>query len=87
MFDFLHFSQKTATECWYIFNKYQKCRSWSISLKDSACRSLIECLSCSTEDHGESKKCNPYVGYSYESFVNPDTDAKKIQENVHFIIP
>lgn len=46
---------------------------------DSACRSLIECLTCSTEDHGESKKCNPYVGYSYESFVNPDTDEKEIQ--------
>merc|ERR1712176_895789 len=45
---------------------------------DSACKALIDCLNCSAEDHGLSKKCNQYVGYSYESYVNEETGANEL---------
>lgn len=45
---------------------------------DSACKALIDCLNCSAEDHGLSKKCNQYVGYSYESYVNEETGINEL---------
>lgn len=34
---------------------------------DRACRTLSDCLKCSEYDYQISKKCNPHVGYKYES--------------------
>lgn len=51
----------------------------SVDKIDSACRALVDCLTCSTTDHGESKKCNPYVGYSYEAETDEETGKNGIQ--------
>jgi len=34
---------------------------------DQACRTLTDCLKCSEFDYGLSRKCNPHVGYKFES--------------------